>query len=825
MNTLACRNEERRVQVRHSAKLAGFDYLEVSEDHLTLRVYFLGQLPSDPLEPGNFRVEGGRRVRGIRVVKVFAKQFGDPELDDYVDVVVDRFGDFSTYTLRAVVLVRDQKGASKAVPHPEFDRAYNQIDFTFTAGCPTPLDCEQEEVCPPPQRIQPAVNYLAKDYASFRQLIFDRLAVVIPDWKNRFVPDIGVTLVELLAYSGDYLSYYQDAVATEAYLGTARQRVSVRRHARLVDYAVHEGCNSRAFVVVGTSDKLLIEPRKVQFITPAAKNLSVELTTDGLKNLTLGAFEVFEAIERTQLYPGHENIPLYTWGNAECCLPRGARAATLVDEWAGEGKDRTRKLKLKANDFLIFEEVLGPKTGQAGDADSVHRWVVRLTSVTPDVDPLTDSPVLNIEWDREDALPFPLCLSSLGLPPDCKLIENVSVARGNVVLVDNGESTSEDLPKITFTESIPACAGENLPSEVTRTLDRFRPFLSKLNVTFRELPPVGASASRALAQGPHRAVPVVTLADGKWTAAADLIESRSTDREFVVETDNERRAWLRFGDGTHGALPPAGVSFRADYRVGGGITGNVGREAIAHVVWTTNVSGLITSVRNPLEAQGGTDPQSIEEVKLFAPHTFRKRLERAIIAADYAAIAEREFPLEVQRAAATLRWNGSWYEALVAIDARGSEEESPELLRSIQRRLYNYRRMGHDLRVEPATRVPILIVLAVCVKGVYLRAHVLADLEAEFSTDLLSGGRLGFFHPDNLTFGGGLYLSQVVSRAQLVPGVESVKVRSFERMFDGPHGEIDAGLIRLGPFEIAQCDSDLSFPENGQIQFQLGGGR
>ena len=41
--------------------------------------------------------------------------------------------------------------------------------------------------------------------------------------------DRGFTLVELLAYAGDQLSYYQDAVATEAYLGTARRRVSARR--------------------------------------------------------------------------------------------------------------------------------------------------------------------------------------------------------------------------------------------------------------------------------------------------------------------------------------------------------------------------------------------------------------------------------------------------------------------------------------------------------------------------------------------------------------------------------------------------------------------
>ncbi len=91
----------------------------------------------------------------------------------------------------------------------------------------------------------PEINYLAKDYGTFRQLMLDRLALIMPDWRERHVPDLNITLVELLAYVGDYLSYYQDAVATEAYLDTARQRISVRRHARLVDYRLHEGVNAR----------------------------------------------------------------------------------------------------------------------------------------------------------------------------------------------------------------------------------------------------------------------------------------------------------------------------------------------------------------------------------------------------------------------------------------------------------------------------------------------------------------------------------------------------------------------------------------------------
>src|SRR5206468_1474717 len=71
-----------------------------------------------------------------------------------------------------------------------------------------------------------------------------------PEWTERHAADIGITLVELVAYVADYLAYRQDAVATEAYLGTARKRVSVRRHARLVDYPMHDGCNARVWVQV-----------------------------------------------------------------------------------------------------------------------------------------------------------------------------------------------------------------------------------------------------------------------------------------------------------------------------------------------------------------------------------------------------------------------------------------------------------------------------------------------------------------------------------------------------------------------------------------------
>lgn len=68
---------------------------------------------------------------------------------------------------------------------------------------------------------------LAKDYASVRQRLIDLIPTLMPGWTEGPGDDVGIVLVDLLAYVGDYLSYYQDAIANEANLETARHRLGV----------------------------------------------------------------------------------------------------------------------------------------------------------------------------------------------------------------------------------------------------------------------------------------------------------------------------------------------------------------------------------------------------------------------------------------------------------------------------------------------------------------------------------------------------------------------------------------------------------------------
>ena len=833
MSALDCRDEQRRGRVRR-AQLNGLDYLEVSDDQLTLTVFFLGKAPDDVVKE-NVVIEGGRRVRGIKAVWVGITRQEDPELDDSMQVRVDRLGDFSAYTLRLVEL--DDQGRPTDEPFRGFDPRYDRLPFSFKVGCPSDLDCAVVDSCPPTERPEPAIDYLAKDYSSFRRLMLDRISLVSPDWRERNPADLGVALVELLAYVGDSLSYFQDAVATEAYLGTARRRVSVRRHLRLVDYRLHEGCNARAWICVHTDSDLSVEPQELLFLA-------------GEDNATAEPFEPLHT-DQIELVAAHSEIRFWTWGDRNCCLELGATATTLRDEWLDppeshpgeaeqhkqhepeEDNERQRRLRLSAGDVLVFEEVKGARTGVPGDADRAHRHAVLLTRVVAGVDDLYDVPVIEVEWAAADALPFALCLSFTG--PDCEPIDDVSVAYGNVVLVEHGRRVGPDeLGTVPAVERPGGCDCAGRPGERSVVPGRFEPRpLAKSPITFSE--PLGElrSATVATAQDPRNALPRVT-AEGTpigpdatpedWSPAVDLLAASPADRAFVVEIDDEGRARLRFGDGELGQLPAAGETFAVRYRVGNGTSGNVGGDRISRLVFLAEtVEGATITVRNPLPAAGGIDPEPIADAKLMGPSAFRAELQRAVTADDYARLAERDARL--QRAAASLDWTGSWYEARVAIDRLGTEERDPGLLGDVATQLERYRRIGHDLAVVPASYVALDLALTICVLPGFLRAHVEVAVRDALSARRLPGGGLGLFHPDNESFAREVALSTIVATVQSVPGVESAIVTKLQRLDDPPAGELEQGFLRLGRGEIARLANDPNSPELGRLTLDVRGGR
>jgi hypothetical protein len=880
MSAEICRVDARRHRLSGSREWNGIEAIEVAASQRTLSVYFFGAAPKN-LAPANIRIDGGRRITGIKATGVAAAPSDDDTGGRCLRVTLDRYGDFSTYTLRLVETMRDEDGAAHERTLAGFDPRYDRLDFSFKSDCPNELDCAAPRDCPTDALPAPDINYLAKDYASLRQLMFDRLAVTMPDWRERHVPDIGVTLIELFAYVGDQLSYYQDAVATEAYLDTARTRISVRRHARLVDYRLHEGCNARAWLSIGCSADATLKRDTFYFITRdnalAAAAHGQVLREADLEGVPTGRYEVFEPA-----CPSDADIDIralcstlrfHTWGDEACCLPKGATSATLIDPSrtvdvvatdaapkqpsppaaaakasatttaaASSGNASTTDTDasstaplpplLAPGDVLIFEEVLGPTTGNSADADPAHRCAVRLTKVDATTDALLGVAVLDIEWSPADALPFALCLSARLPAPDCRCVHDVSVVRGNVILVDHGRRFCEEIGVVGSADGEGGCGCENVVRDTIVGAAAFAPVLGATPLASREPPSCDGPASTALAQDPRRALAQLAMCEAPvesattrtpWRVVPDLLASGADDRDVVVEVDDEGFAHLRFGDGRLGRRPDAGSYFSACYRVGGGTAGNVPADAIAYIVFRDDyIEGADIAPRNPMPARGGIAPETIDEAKRAAPHAFRKTVLRAITAADYASLAGEDARL--QRANASLAWTGSWYEADVAIDPLGAEGAPQALCRGIEKKLRAFRRVGHDLEVMPARYVPLAVTLQICVLEDYLRSHVVAAVADALGSRRLADGSLGFFHPDRLTFGGHVYASDLVAAAQAVEGVQSVQLIELRRL-GAPSDDTPPGDLALAVFEIAQLDGDPDFPEHGQLTLCTGGGR
>jgi hypothetical protein len=1024
---LSCDDAQRRLLLQGSTT-NGISYLEVippgvSADLPLLVVFCYKPLPT-ALSAQNVEIDGGARIKGVGIEwakradalsGAVAALVGE-ELDgtDPTTVLVVRptsEGDFSPYTLR----LADPENPSQ--PPAGFDTLLSKIEFGFKVECPQNFDCNPEKVCPPEAAQEPVIDYLAKDYNSFRTLMLNRLSLINPGWQERNPADLGVALVEILAYVGDQLSYYQDAVATEAYLGTARRRVSVRRHARLLDYFIHDGCNSRAWVTMEIDKAVdgLLVPAGTGLLTGGEGDPTV--VTAGLDQAMRGA-TVFETMTDVALYSSHNLLDFYTWQEEHCCLPVGGTRVTLTnpgnsldapvftwenvpgpdsaalaayliknygagwldhvsfttpdatsitssdgvhslsitlsgdsskaevvldgvqkDEFVVTAKGGKRLVSahtLRAGDVLIFEEVRSPTTGRRADADPSHRWAVRITGVTATLDPLdvTQTPLVDVSWDQADSPPFSLCLEIVDDPDLSNTPSPVSVARGNVVLADNGQTKSLGRlspPNLfsgtTTTGGTPTqlqdagaawkadqwagarlaytsgpAAGQSLPiaSNTATTIStgaafsppptpaggdsfvivaadsgyadadgnsytaftellgdtppedsedeeggaaggaagRFRPGLSYSPVTFAAPFDPSLPASSALGYDVRTALPAVAVLGESevWGPQRDLFSSDQSAHYFVTEVEGDGTAYLRFGDDVMGKAPAPSApgkpnTFYAVYRVGNGSAGNVGREAISRVVNSSaygtcvdsppfDATGILT-VRNPMEAQGGTDPEDVEDVRKFAPYAFDSQL-RCVTAQDYETVMAKQ--PGIQKAYAQIEWTGSWWTVYVSVDRTGGLEVDAPFKQWVETFLDSYRMAGYDLEVTGPAYVPLDIELHACASPGYSPDTVRKLLLDAFSSSILPDGSKGFFHPDNFSFGQTVYLSRLYEVATSVVGVASVEVNSFQRYGKADQGELDKGEIAIAASEVARLDNDPNFPENGVLKVAVDGG-
>lgn len=735
------------------------------------------------LNPRSYALIGGQRL----FPRILEARLHNPPgtapdlLNRRILLQLNQTGDFSIYTL--------------FVSGPNIDPFFAGRKLRFRLACDDPFDCRPPA---PPEaseaELQVVIDYLAKDYSSFRQALLDFIPTRMPDWTERSEADIGMMLLELFAATADNLSYMQDRVANEAFLGSATQRRSVAEHLELIGYELDEGAAAHTW--------LKFRVNQTQTLT---SNPGLRVSNRPLRDNE--PVIVFETHGRLTLRPEHNDMPVFNWGNHKCCLPRTALSATLSGEFS----------RLQIGDYVLLDDKQG------------HRDVVRLVA-RPEITELANSSppqkLTVIRWSIATPLHHEFCADHI-------------VASGNLMLATHGETVQETLRSFTPQEladlnlELAARRADHIPRVRLRLSRAPLGFLdTETAALFEPVSPVqngGASLNPDFLTRESQSKSTLSLrVEGfakLWSEQRSLLDSGADDEVFRLEIDDQGEATVVFGNGVFGLRPDETTTVDATYRIGGGVVGNVASESLIEPRPRTGetISWLV-DVTNPLPATGGRDLESRDHARRIAPAIFQKPLV-AVTEADYRAAA-LEFTLggrkPIQNAKATFRWTGSWLTLTLAIDPRGSEDAIDQLRGPLLQYLETRRLAGYDLEIIGALYVPVDLALEFCLKPGFIPADVQQAIELALSSAELPGGNKGLFHPDNFSFGDFLYVSRIFAAVMTVPGVESAQINRLARLHAtfpdrDTKRNLLQGFLTVGSDQIVRLDNDRNFPENGAL--------
>lgn len=793
-----------------------------------------------------FPISGGSRVRGGDAIGQIQVTTITPSATDpnVLTLVVKPVGDYSTYLLTLI---------TPSGKNWNFDPLFSEIRFKFRPGCFN-NNCAPEWEASLPPFDEPVIDYLAKDYGSFRRTMIDAMARRVPGWEMTSEADLDTVLAELFAVAADELSDYQDRVMNEAYFASSRKRVSLARHARLMDYHIHQG--SQASTWVALEIKHDTGPKSFQLadrlhVWAGERNAIGEDTGN-----TVDFLSKYEGTQTIHQYLN--NIGLYTWSDTITSLKAGTTRADLKlysklylgDTTPPETFPTPQKKHDAAHDiqkligegkikYLVIQEHLNPKTGLRPGRNPAKRQLLKLIPERAEAleDTITGEWFVRVRWEKKDALKHDYCFTvdcpTSGSGTAIGKVENVSLFHGNLITVCHGrERTDMFIPPEKEIDASDPDKPLQFHYERTRWGAICR--LPEVPLAYRQTKPDGENP-------PFSTLEVKVTSSGKdddWDERPNLIHSddgSETGDHFVVETDEERRSLLRFGNGTNGRELPDEAVVTCTYQYGMPLDGNVGADRIVSFDKASISEPLlnINRIWNPFDVIDGIDREPAHEIVRRVPEAYRYRQLRAVTLADYVDRAE-QVP-EVSRAAASYAWTGSWRTVRITIDPTGTNELSYALRSAVADSLNAVRLIGEDLEIRPPRFVPLDINVIVCAAPDFWTEDVKAELEQEFSAGWTHDGRHGFFHPDEWTFGQPLYSSQIIGRALRVAGIEhaveqksdptSSKTISVSiKRFNSPRRATES-FTDIAPNEIIQVVNDPDHLEFGSIRFVVKGGR
>lgn len=753
--------------------LSAIDFVEIGDESETvLVVHFMTSTVPLQGTVTSISITGGET---IPTVDVLPGAPGDWSVDGFqkttLTLRVKAPGDFSIYTL--------------TIKSPLIDEYFDHVLFSFKALCPRDIDCLQPpEVCPTEEVAAPAIDYLAKDFDSFRRVLSDFSTLRYPAWQERSEADFGVVFMEALCAIADDLSYQQDRLAAEAYLDVATERRSIVRHARLVDYEPRPATASRVLLRFDVS------------AGPIPSGLVVHATTGDGERID---FETGTGLNDTTDYnvrPEWNSIEAYYWDDASRCLRHGADEIFLM------GSNAT--LQLQAGQSLLIET---PTTVGA----SPLRQVVTIVSAATTRDEVYGKDLTRVVF--RDPLLRDRDLAT-------------TTVSANLVPATQGRRFSDAFAIDTAPRGVALCVVRTGPEGTKQYLHTLcngplaylstdaGGFQPEIRLRRSDVPQRWQWIRSLIDAEQFPLTPLFTIDPMRYAPVGP--PDANLRRQF--DYDGSDGATIRFGDGSFGDVPESGSTFVVDYRVGGGAVGNVAADSITNIEPNSLLATRANAVSNPFAATGGADAEPDETVRRLAPEAFRATQFRAVRPEDYCAAAQT-IPW-VERAGTRFRWTGSWLTVFTAVEPRETEMPTDEELRQTVSLLERYRMTGYESYVLPPRYASLDIVITVCARPDAFRGDVATAVGVAVGSQ-----EGGFFHHDRFVFGRPLERSQLESAIQNAGGVAGVLDLQYRRR-GVTHGLVEMpSQVVVAANEIVRADGDPSRPDAGSVTVIVRGGK
>jgi len=393
--------------------------------------------------------------------------------------------------------------------------------------------------------------------------------------------------------------------------------------------------------------------------------------------------------------------------------------------------------------------------------------------------------VIHYDWQEVGQLiPTPAKIFS-GVPPELVAVNLSNFPPGSYpVLLEDAKDTGESATGFVGTDTTRTMQLTNLP-------DNPLPLAAPMNVLFnlmsmsrgksvyneilgsgdagtsgqefvlKNSPLTYLLSGDSSAGGNYKSTLRVWVSGIEWKAAPSFYGQPPDATVFVTREDENNQTHVQFGDGVHGARLPSGTNnVVASYRFGSGAETP---EAGKLTVIATAQPGL-TSIRNPVAAGGGDDPEPANQIRRYAPLSVLA-FGRAVSGDDYEAIAA--LTPGVARARAYWRFDLIQQRTMVCVYV-GNDAAA---VNAVKVAFGGDADPNRPVVVKLATPVPVRILsLKLVVDAKYVPDDVVTA-----TTQALTDPVTGLFGKDRVGIEEMIFVSRIYAACLSVPGALAVR--------------------------------------------------